>query len=49
MTDESRCKCGNEGADHLHGCPYQKELNDNHCDEHCNCCEECRSDCFNNI
>lgn len=35
----------NDGRE-LHGCPYQKEINDSKDEEYCNCCKQCTEECL---
>ncbi len=43
---EQKCKCGKPAGPN-HPCPYQEEINDNH--QECNCCDDCRSQCSDDI
>ncbi len=40
-------KCGQNPASELHPCPFAEEINDNH--EECDCCDECESECADEI
>lgn len=44
----NECKCGKEGTEELHTCPFAVEIG---CDEEtlCNCCEFCESCCADEI
>ena len=42
------CKCGNEGTKESHGCPYQKDVNNDY-DFTCNCCKACMHECCTDV
>ncbi len=44
--DENKCKCGKEGQEEQ-SCPYAWEIQGE--DEPCNCCDECRDQCWDDI
>ena len=39
------CWCGKNPASSRHSCPFADEINDNHDQEHCTCCDDCRREC----
>lgn len=41
------CKCGKAGSEEPKKCPYQDDVNDEA--EYCNCCDNCRQDCADDI
>jgi hypothetical protein len=41
-------KCGKH-TEGYHSCPYAEEIDDHHDEECCNCCEECVSECLDDI
>jgi hypothetical protein len=50
---ENENKCGrcdkNEESKYPHSCPYQRDVNGDTDDEHCNCCDVCEQECSDNI
>lgn len=46
MDETEKCQsCGKNEALEEHGCPYKEEINDNY-EWKCNCCSECRHECY---
>lgn len=43
-----KCK-KNSPTDESHSCPYASEVNNNHSDEHCRCCEDCIRECAHDV
>ena len=44
----NECKCGKEGTDYLHTCPYAEDV-DGDDESVCNCCAECENACADDI
>lgn len=48
--DVAKCsRCHKRPAEELHACPYQREINDSTDDEYCDCCDECRQGCCDDV
>ena len=43
----ARDGCTKPASDESHPCPYAQEINDD--DSECNCCEDCESECADDI
>ena len=42
--------CDGKGvAEAAHSCPYQSEINDDHTEDYCTCCETCEHECAMDI
>lgn len=49
ILQKVKCKCGKEFDElPLHTCPYQEDVN-NDSEFTCNCCDECRQECCDDI
>ncbi len=49
ILQKVKCKCGKEFDElPLHTCPYQEDVN-NDSEFTCNCCDECRQECRDDI
>lgn len=41
--------CGNPPTEESHSCPFASEINGDHSEDHCNCCEDCQYQCAMDI
>jgi hypothetical protein len=49
VDSKVKCEaCGGESPGR-HDCPYQWEINDDHNEDYCNCCDDCRQRCTDDI
>lgn len=49
MQEDNKCgKCG-KPSEGPHRCPYQAALHDDNDPEYCTCCEDCTTQCRNDI
>ena len=42
-------RCGGEGSEEAHPCPFEEEINDDHNPEYCTCCDDCTQGCKDDI
>jgi hypothetical protein len=48
LLKHGKCKCENNFGREDHLCPFRTEINDDHITE-CNCCQDCTSNCADDI
>lgn len=44
----NECKCGAEGTEEYHPCPYSQDVDGDNSDT-CNCCDDCQNACADEI
>lgn len=48
-TPKDACRCGSEGSEESHSCPFASEIRGNSDEDFCNCCDYCTSQCSADI